>query len=92
VKIRPEKPADHPAIQRVNDEAFGETIEGELVDAIRRSNRFVPELCSWPCPGVRPSDTSSRAMSTSSRAPDVCSRWVRSLSFRPISGAASGAR
>lgn len=42
--IRSETEADHDAIRKVNDEAFGETIEGRLVDAIRASDRFVPEL------------------------------------------------
>jgi putative acetyltransferase len=44
VIIRPETAADHEAIRRVNDEAFGEPVEGQLVDAIRASDRFVPEL------------------------------------------------
>jgi putative acetyltransferase len=44
VIVRAETPADHDAIRKVNDEAFGETLEGELVDAIRASDRFVPEL------------------------------------------------
>ena len=42
--VRPESPADHEAIRTVNDEAFGEPIEAKLVDAIRASDRFVPEL------------------------------------------------
>lgn len=42
--IRPETAADHDAIRKVNDEAFGRTLEGKLVDAIRESDRFVPEL------------------------------------------------
>jgi putative acetyltransferase len=44
VIIRPETAADHDAIRKVNDEAFGRTLEGRLVDAIRESDRFVPEL------------------------------------------------
>jgi putative acetyltransferase len=44
VIIRPESAADSEAIRKVNDEAFGGTIEGKLVDAIRASDRFVPEL------------------------------------------------
>jgi len=44
VIIRPETAADHDAIRKVNDEAFGGTLEGKLVDAIRASDRFVPEL------------------------------------------------
>ena len=42
--IRPESAADHDAIRKVNDEAFGRTLEAKLVDAIRESDRFVPEL------------------------------------------------
>lgn len=42
--IRPETTADHDAIRRVNDEAFGDLIEAKLVDAIRESDRFLPEL------------------------------------------------
>jgi len=42
--IRPETAADHDAIRNVNDEAFGEPIEAKIVDAIRASDRFVPEL------------------------------------------------
>jgi putative acetyltransferase len=44
VIIRAETAADHDAIRKVNDEAFGEQLEGRLVDAIRASDRFVPEL------------------------------------------------
>ena len=42
--IRAETRADHDAIKRVNDEAFGGEIEAKLVDAMRASDRFVPEL------------------------------------------------
>jgi predicted N-acetyltransferase YhbS len=44
VIIRPETAADHDAIRKVNDQAFGRTLEGKLVDAIRESDRFVAEL------------------------------------------------
>jgi putative acetyltransferase len=44
VIIRAETPADHEHIRRINDEAFGSTIEAKLVDAIRASDRFVPDL------------------------------------------------
>jgi putative acetyltransferase len=44
VIIRPETAADYDAIRKVNDEAFGDTLEAKLVDAIRESDRFVPEL------------------------------------------------
>jgi predicted N-acetyltransferase YhbS len=44
VIIRPETAADHDAIRKVNDEAFGDPIETKLVDAIRASDRFLSEL------------------------------------------------
>jgi putative acetyltransferase len=44
VIIRLETAADHDAIRRVNDEAFGEPIEAKIVDAIRASDRYIPEL------------------------------------------------
>jgi putative acetyltransferase len=44
VIVRPETPDDHEDIRRVIDEAFGSTIEGDIVDAIRASDRFVPDL------------------------------------------------
>jgi putative acetyltransferase len=42
--IRPETAADHDTIRKVNDEAFGGPIEAKIVDAIRASDRYVPEL------------------------------------------------
>ena len=42
--IRPEIAADHDAIRKLKDEAFGGTLEGKLVDAIRASDRYVPAL------------------------------------------------
>jgi len=42
--IRPERPADEAAIRAVNDAAFGRGAEGALVDALRGSAAFVPEL------------------------------------------------
>jgi putative acetyltransferase len=44
VIIRAETPADYDDIRRINDEAFGSTIEAKLVAAMRASDRFVPEL------------------------------------------------
>jgi putative acetyltransferase len=44
VKIRAETAADHDDIRRINDEAFGSTVEGELVEAMRASDRFVRDL------------------------------------------------
>ena len=42
--VRAESEADYAAIRTIVDEAFGDTITGDLVDAIRRSPRYVPEL------------------------------------------------
>jgi putative acetyltransferase len=42
--IRPERPSDHDAIRAVNDAAFGQPAEGELVDALRQTAAFIPEL------------------------------------------------
>ena len=42
--IRAETPADYPAIRVVVDAAFGDTITGDLVEMIRRSDRYVPDL------------------------------------------------
>ena len=42
--IRPERLADHAAIRQVNDAAFGRPAEGTLVDALRLSPSFIPEL------------------------------------------------
>jgi putative acetyltransferase len=44
VRIRPETDEDRAAIWKVNEEAFGRPVEANLVDAIRASDRFVPEL------------------------------------------------
>jgi putative acetyltransferase len=44
VRIRPEAGADRAAIRKVNEEAFGRSVEADLVDTIRASDRFVPEL------------------------------------------------
>jgi putative acetyltransferase len=44
VIVRAETPDDHPDIRRIVDEAFGDTITGDIVDAIRASDRFVPAL------------------------------------------------
>jgi putative acetyltransferase len=44
VIIRPETPTDYDDIRRINDEAFGEKVEAKIVEAIRASDRFVPDL------------------------------------------------
>ena len=42
--IRPEKPQDYEAIRRVNLLAFGQEDEARLVEALRRSDAFIPGL------------------------------------------------
>lgn len=42
--VRAETPDDHDTIRRIVDEAFGDTITSAIVDAIRASDRFVPDL------------------------------------------------
>jgi putative acetyltransferase len=44
VIIRAETPGDRAAVRRIVDAAFGDTITGDLVDMIRASDRYVPEL------------------------------------------------
>jgi putative acetyltransferase len=44
VRIRPETKADRAEIWKVNEEAFRRAVEADLVDVIRASDRFVPEL------------------------------------------------
>jgi predicted N-acetyltransferase YhbS len=44
VIIRAETADDYEDIRRINDEAFGDPIDAQLVDMIRASDRFVPQL------------------------------------------------
>jgi putative acetyltransferase len=44
VTVRPEKPTDHRAVYAVNQAAFGRDNEARLVEALRVSPVFVPEL------------------------------------------------
>jgi putative acetyltransferase len=44
VIVRAETEADYADIRTIVDDAFGDTITGDLVEAIRRSERYVPEL------------------------------------------------
>lgn len=44
VNIRPETSADHRAIREANEQAFGRPNEADLVDALRASPAFIPEL------------------------------------------------
>jgi predicted N-acetyltransferase YhbS len=41
VSIRPERPGDAHAIRRVNDAAFGGTIEGQIVDDLRGTEDWI---------------------------------------------------
>lgn len=42
--IRPETPADHPAVRQVHTLAFGQDGEAVLVDALRRTEAYIPDL------------------------------------------------
>jgi putative acetyltransferase len=44
VGVRAEKPEDAKAIRQVNELAFGQPDEADLVEALRRSPKFDPEL------------------------------------------------
>lgn len=44
ITIRPETMADHAAVHDVNVLAFGREIEARLVEALRQSPDFIPEL------------------------------------------------
>jgi putative acetyltransferase len=44
VIVRAETPDDHDTIRRIVDEAFDDTITSKIVDGIRASDRFVPDL------------------------------------------------
>jgi putative acetyltransferase len=44
VIVRPETPSDYADIRRIVDAAFGDTITGDLVEQIRRTDRYVPDL------------------------------------------------
>lgn len=47
--IRPETSGDHDAIFHVNAKAFGREDEARLVDALRKSPAFIPELSLVAC-------------------------------------------
>ena len=42
--LRPEQPSDYPLISAVNRRAFGGEFEPRLVEALRHSDSFIPEL------------------------------------------------
>jgi putative acetyltransferase len=44
LSIRPEKPEDYEAISRVHRSAFGQENEARLVEELRKSKEFLPEL------------------------------------------------
>ncbi|MDX6413738.1 MAG: putative acetyltransferase [Gaiellaceae bacterium] len=44
MRIRAETPTDLQAIREINEQAFGRKLEADLVDTIRASERFAPEL------------------------------------------------
>ena len=44
LSIRPEKPEDHEAISRIHRSAFGQENEARLVEELRKSKEFLPEL------------------------------------------------
>jgi len=44
VIVRAETPDDHDSIRRIVDDAFGDTVTSAIVDAIRATDRFVPDL------------------------------------------------
>jgi putative acetyltransferase len=43
VRVRSERPADHPAVQAIHEAAFGRSAEAELVSALRRG--AAPRVC-----------------------------------------------
>lgn len=42
--VRQEVPSDYPFVQQINDLAFEQEAEGELVNRLRKDTAFVPEL------------------------------------------------
>jgi predicted N-acetyltransferase YhbS len=46
-KIRPETPADYPAIAEVNYLAFGQPDEGKLVENLRRIRNLSLSFLLW---------------------------------------------
>ena len=44
IQIRKEEPADFPAVYKLNHEAFKSEGEAKLVEALRKSSAFIPDL------------------------------------------------
>ena len=42
--VRPETEEDHAAISEINELAFGQKNEGELIERLRKTEHFIPEL------------------------------------------------
>ena len=42
--IRPEREEDYPRITEINDRAFGQPGEGKLIERLRLTENFIPEL------------------------------------------------
>ena len=54
VAIRPETPGDHRAVYELNHAAFGRENEARLVESLRGSSAFIPELSLVAHDGTRP--------------------------------------
>lgn len=44
IQIRPEKSSDYPLITQINEQAFGRPNEARLIELIRQSQHYIPEL------------------------------------------------
>jgi putative acetyltransferase len=42
ISIRPERPGDAPQVRDIHDVAFGGPLEGQIVDGIRGTDRWIP--------------------------------------------------
>lgn len=44
LKVRPETPSDYPRITQIHELAFNRPNEADLIDLIRQSDRYIPQL------------------------------------------------
>lgn len=44
IQVRPENPSDYPMITQINEQAFGRPNEARLIELIRDSQHYIPEL------------------------------------------------
>ena len=44
IAIRPETPTDYPTIYSINEKAFGQINESELIEKLRQGDAFIPQL------------------------------------------------